>query len=89
MRFLIINERKVFFYGLRFFFIVCNLYCFEAGSFQICIFFDTFICIMKRCDDFYVGDGAYSKKFNRNILERIVKDIGLVHASVSNLGSTW
>ena len=43
----------------------------------------------KRCNDFYVGGGAYSNTFNRNRLKRIAKDLGLAHYGVSNLGSTW
>ena len=43
----------------------------------------------KRCNDFYVGGGGYSNTFNNNRLRRIANDIGLAHAGVRNLGSTW
>lgn len=41
------------------------------------------------CNDFYVGRGGYSDDFNRKRLARIAKDLGLKHAGISNLGSTW
>ena len=41
------------------------------------------------CNDFYVGRGAYSDDFNRKRLSRIARDLGLEHAGISNLGSTW
>ena len=43
----------------------------------------------RHCDDFYVGRGGYSSKFNENRLKRVAHDLGLQFASQSNLGSTW
>ena len=41
------------------------------------------------CNDFYVGRGAYSTTFNVKRLKRIAENLGLEHAGIQNLGSTW
>jgi hypothetical protein len=41
------------------------------------------------CNDFYVGRGGYSDKFNIKRLQRIANNIGLKFVPTYNLGSTW
>ena len=43
----------------------------------------------KTCNDFYVGRGGFSSTFNVKRLARIANDLGLQHAGIQNLGSTW
>lgn len=43
----------------------------------------------RHCNDFYVGGGAYSTRFNSKRLKRAAFNIGLKYADVTNLGSTW
>ena len=43
----------------------------------------------KKCNDFIVGNGAYSDEFNYKRLKRAAKELGFQFADIWNLGSTW
>lgn len=45
--------------------------------------------VPKHCNDFYVGGGGFSNRFNSGRLLRIAKRLGLKHGGVRDLGSTW
>jgi hypothetical protein len=43
----------------------------------------------RRCNEFIIGQGAYSVKYNTEKLGRIASDLELDYAGQENVGSTW
>ena len=47
------------------------------------------ILYFRYCNDFIVGNGAYSENFNRKRLKRVASTLKLGYVGADNLGSTW